>query len=242
MAASFVTFKRRHGTWGGIWLDAVVDEVHSSEVDVTEHPVEEGSDISDHARPRADVIRIEGVVTNQPIELPQSHADGVQVVDVPFTFDKGAPQVVQAVAGGGLIGQAAGAVTGALGLNQGGGTAGGFNREFDRVGDAYAELRAIKDESRLFTIETTLRTYDEMIMLSFEVNRNSEKGHGLYFTATARQLIVVTTSAANPDPFAIVQKGKGLASQGNTPTKPGDLAGDSASAFYGIGQAANIFP
>ena len=78
--------------------------------------------------------------------------------------------------------------------------------------------------------------------MCFEVNRNSLKGHGLYFTATARQLIVVTTSASNPDPFAIVQKGKGLASQGNSPTKAAGLAGDTASAGYQIGRAAGIFP
>lgn len=229
-----------HGTWGGIWLDATVDEVHSSEVEVSEHPVEEGVDITDHVRPKADTIRIEGVITNQPIELPQSHADGISVVNVPFEFDKGAPQVVQAVAGGGLLGQGVGAITGALGLNQGGGTAGGFSAEFDRVADAYEELLAIKNEGRLFTIETTLRTYDDMVMLTLEVNRNSQRGNGLYFTATAKQLIVVSTETVEiPEPK--VQRGNGKGSQGNKPLKDGGLAGDSASALFQAGEALGVF-
>jgi hypothetical protein len=64
----------RHAEIGDVWIDVSVRESHEVTADVTRHPVEEGTDISDHIRPEPRTISIEGLVTNHPLELPLSHA------------------------------------------------------------------------------------------------------------------------------------------------------------------------
>ncbi len=55
-----------------IELDASISESHVGEVEVTEHPVEEGANISDHARPKPETLSVEGVVSNTPLSRSQS--------------------------------------------------------------------------------------------------------------------------------------------------------------------------
>lgn len=52
---------------GALTLDCSVTESHHGEVETTDHPVEQGADITDHVRPRPDSLTIEGIVSNTPI-------------------------------------------------------------------------------------------------------------------------------------------------------------------------------
>ncbi len=54
---------------GVLTLDASLEETHTSASEVTEHPVEEGTNISDHIRPLPDTLEINGIVTNHPLFL-----------------------------------------------------------------------------------------------------------------------------------------------------------------------------
>lgn len=49
-------------------IDATLNEIHSAQAEVTEHPVEQGSDISDHVRPKPVELKIEGVVSDTPLD------------------------------------------------------------------------------------------------------------------------------------------------------------------------------
>lgn len=49
---------------GGLYPDVVVEESHEDSLEITEHPVEQGADISDHAFKKAEVVTIRGGVTN----------------------------------------------------------------------------------------------------------------------------------------------------------------------------------
>ncbi len=48
-------------------FDASVSETHSGDATVTDHPVEEGGDITDHVRRSPESIQINGIVSNHPI-------------------------------------------------------------------------------------------------------------------------------------------------------------------------------
>lgn len=50
-----------------IIFDAVVTDVRTRDVDVTEHPVETGADVADHVRPKAQELRLEGWIADHPI-------------------------------------------------------------------------------------------------------------------------------------------------------------------------------
>lgn len=52
---------------GAVTMDASVSETHVDEVEITEHPVEFGPDISDHIRKRPITLEISGIVTNTPL-------------------------------------------------------------------------------------------------------------------------------------------------------------------------------
>lgn len=54
-----------------IELDCTVSEAHNGEVEVTEHPVEEGANISDHARVKPPTLTLEGMVSNTPLNQGQ---------------------------------------------------------------------------------------------------------------------------------------------------------------------------
>lgn len=49
-------------------IDATMQETHSAASEVTEHPVEVGSDITDHIRPKPIEVRIDGIITNAPLQ------------------------------------------------------------------------------------------------------------------------------------------------------------------------------
>lgn len=57
---------------GAVELDASINETHGADVDITQHPVEEGADITDHARIKPETLSITGVVTNTPLILNAS--------------------------------------------------------------------------------------------------------------------------------------------------------------------------
>lgn len=231
------SIKHSHAVFGGIWLDASLEELHISDSEVTTHPVEEGSDITDHVRPKADAIRLTGVVSNQPIETPGSHADGARPVTLSREFELGPPGAISGVTGGGLVGGAlASAVGDLLGLNRGAVVAQGFDQGFDRVADAYLELLAIKNEGRLFEISTTLRTYEQMVMRQLEVRRDAENGQWLRFSAVCEQLRIVATALGDiPEPK--VERAKTEQTKAKTPTKDaggaGALAQSTLSAITG---------
>ncbi len=48
-------------------LDAAITEVHRGENQVTEHPVEQGSDVTDNSRPKPDELKIEGFISGVPV-------------------------------------------------------------------------------------------------------------------------------------------------------------------------------
>lgn len=48
-------------------IDATMREGHGRSAETTDHPVEDGADITDHIRKRAETYTIEGYVTNTPL-------------------------------------------------------------------------------------------------------------------------------------------------------------------------------
>lgn len=65
-----------------IILDAAVSIRHTGTNEITDHPVEEGANISDHIRENPDRVTIQGIVSNTPISRTQAlraaEAFGVQ--------------------------------------------------------------------------------------------------------------------------------------------------------------------
>lgn len=71
MAASALLLVGQAGQIGSLILDCVLSESHKSEVEVTSHNVEEGADITDHARPKPREVTLTGIVSETPINIVQ---------------------------------------------------------------------------------------------------------------------------------------------------------------------------
>jgi hypothetical protein len=50
-----------------ITVDATMQETHAAEAEVTEHPVEQGANITDYIRPKLKRYTIDGIISNTPI-------------------------------------------------------------------------------------------------------------------------------------------------------------------------------
>jgi hypothetical protein len=55
-----------------VTLDASISENTQLSVTVTDHPIEDGSDVTDHVRDDPDQIQIDGIVSRTPVENPVS--------------------------------------------------------------------------------------------------------------------------------------------------------------------------
>jgi hypothetical protein len=72
MSISLLFGRRKVGQIGELVLDAVLTEKHSYVNEVSQYPVEDGSDINDNIRKLPDEITINGMVSNTPIDILQA--------------------------------------------------------------------------------------------------------------------------------------------------------------------------
>jgi len=79
MAATIAPYKSTGGppSIDAIVIDVVSSEVHTYANTVTDHPVEQGSNITDHSRPEPDGVVMECIITNTPLSRKQA-THGVQ--------------------------------------------------------------------------------------------------------------------------------------------------------------------
>lgn len=66
----FLNYTTDAGSTESLAIDATASESHSGEMDVTEHPVETGANITDHARKKPRTVKIDGVLVDYPVENP----------------------------------------------------------------------------------------------------------------------------------------------------------------------------
>lgn len=216
-----VVYKSNNIPWiGSVHCDACVSEIHSETGEATEHPVEKGSNISDHYRANPRTVRIEGFITNTPIRKPLSQADGVQEVDVEFTWEED-------VAISGIVGLGVNAIASAVGATSKRGKARGFEPEFDRVADCWAELSDIVQKGKVVDIITSLKAYDNMVIESLEATdikseiRNKKTFLlSISFSAIAKQIRTVSTGFDDaPEPEPTTNRAKPTTSTGKKATK-----------------------
>lgn len=187
-----------------IEFDASVREEHIAEVEVTEHPVESGIAVTDHARPKPLEITIEGVITNTPLNRQQTLS----------TTGRGVRQVMTTVRGNQIselldTSTLSDAVQGQPG----------------RAENAYKKLCDLRDNPQIVVVVTALKTYQNMIMTSLRVPRDAETGDILRFEARfkeVRQVTNATTVVATKQEKAKPKVKKGSKpTDGFTPVDPG---------------------
>jgi len=139
---------------GGLVFDAVVSEGHSTELVVTDNPVETGVVVSDHAYMQPLRLTIEGVVTDTP--LRDQNAD-------PF-----APDPYASPAG--------------------------------RSRKAWELLEDLQRLAEPFDVQTGLKLYKSMVILSLRCDQDKDSSSAIFFTAELREVVIVSTATVGYPP------------------------------------------
>lgn len=184
-----------NGNTDSIYLDAAVNEQHVTSAEVTSHPVEPSAtgsiNVTDYIRPMPKRISITGLITNTPLATPKSQSRGavgnVQSFSQQVAFG---PQA------------AAPSVTVNWKALQ-------FNAEMDRVRDVYGALVNAALQGALFTVTTTLATYENMAIINFAVPRDVEHSNAMQFTIDLQQIRIVSTQTVQALPGKVQPQHRG---------------------------------
>jgi hypothetical protein len=132
-------------------------------------------------------------VTEHPVETGVSFSDHVQLKNNRFTVS-------------GIFGQ--------YGINDF--QADTLTRTADRIPQAYAFLRKLRDERLTFTLVSKYETYEDCVVESLSIPANPESSNSLYFDITVVQIRKATTETVNLMSATRVVNGKKDAASSTT--------------------------
>lgn len=157
-------------------VDVTLSDEISYQNELTQHPVEEGLDATDHVRSKPLQIKIDGMLSGSPISLD---------FDTKGLVTSGASVINQQV--GGFKG-AAGAATIAGASKYGAKLLGETADPLIQARDKLLELASKKTPMRYVH---KLKNYDDMIITSLSFPRDKSIGRALKFSMTLQQINIV---------------------------------------------------
>lgn len=180
--------RRDHVRIGTYTIDVFVSEQHSIENEITDYPVESGSDITDNVRKKPRTVTIEGLVSDTPVgdiaALRQTTSANTDLDSITTPF----------------------------------GTVTGQNPALDYLPslECLAYLESLSDAGEPFSLITTIKTYPQVLLESLAVAVNEETGAALSFNAVFKILRLVTNARTTVRVAA--PSNAGQVKQGNKPT------------------------
>ena len=168
---------------GSLSVDATLHETHSYQNQISEHPVEQGMDVTDYVRVRPSSLTIEGVITDTPA---QNALLGAAVAGAAGML-AGIPGQTGQIVGGVLAGAAVGGAFAMAALS------GGFSQP-SRSQGAYNQLVRLSQSQALVTVSTPFKAWSNMAFETLTVDRDSGTGAALSFHATLKEILIVTTA------------------------------------------------
>jgi len=128
-------------------FDAVPTITPAESANVTRHPVEKGADVADHIQLAPRKLSFEAVVTNTPLAQPATHTRGAR-----------------------------GEVMGIDNISPDGASVLQFDGSMDRPRDVYLDLRDAYQAKSVFTVDTALERYDDMVITNLTSPREAGSG------------------------------------------------------------------
>jgi len=194
-------------------FDVVTTETHESVMTITSHPVEEGANITDHARPENQRITIEGYVSNKPLWSNPGVEKFAEFRPIELAIPKQPSPL--APTPGGLTRAAVGFVEGLLKKPQ------NQAMVLAPTGDVPARARemwellyAAQQARALVTVSTALADLENCLIERLSVPRTTEDGNGASFQVDVLQVRIVK-SATVEAPVSAEKRGEGLTNSGS---------------------------
>lgn len=173
-----------------IVLDATTKETYTSSGEMTKHPVEKGSDVTDNFITHPNGLQISGMIVRWP--LPGALQGLIQAAGATAASTVGAALGPFAAAAGGAAGAIGGQSVAAL-L--------GVGAKEHALKDVQKEFTALRDAKVPVDILTGLTKYKSYMLTDFTATRGDKDGEKILVELTFGEYIVVesqTTSVAIP--------------------------------------------
>jgi hypothetical protein len=211
-----------------IFFDVVGSEKHEFSSMVTEHPIETGSDVTDHVRPNLDRITLEGFVSQTPI-----YSDRGSQIQLPLDVQTYTPPISLNPAA--AVVNAVGSLISSLSTQPIVADIFMFPNDSDFVRETMLALKGLQTTAQLVDVYTPNYAYTDMILDGWDVDRDSSTGTGANFKISLRQIKTVQSTLTNVPQPAIARaaetKAKGnQAPQAPTPGKATSLLLQGAQA------------
>lgn len=218
-----------------VTFDVIENELHESVVEVSDHPVEVGVNVSDHVRPLPERLSLTAYTTNTPIAINpftqrgehKAIALNVPQWTVPVEPTPGALYRAGLQALGSLFGEPERVATVLV-----------YADAFNAIYETFEILQELQTNAVLLQIVTPIKVYEDMILERVAAPRNAGDA-GVAFGLDVRQLRVVESGqvAAPPVPADDVPGGHPLLNKGGQGAKPpgaGEDEGKGGSIAYNL--------
>jgi hypothetical protein len=189
--STVITWEDDGGAAQTLELDADLQEAHDLGSDITEHPVEEGADVTDHVRPRLRRVTIEGYVTDTPMITNPGVAELAEFKTLELQIPP-KPQQISLSAG---LAAGIGAISDALF-----GPTPPPKATILTLADAKSRKRAVYDaledirlNARFCRVLTSLHEYDNMLIEQVVPTRTPGSGTGATFVVTFKEVRQVSS-------------------------------------------------
>lgn len=204
-------------------FDVTTSEGHEGTTTITEHPVEDGPNVSDHARSEAERITIEAFISNKPLwsnlSIKEIREDGwayqsvkLEIPDKPSSFTPTPGGVTQAIVN---------AVNSFMNPQPDKATILKARAPRNRPREAYEKIEEARLKHRLIRVETSLREYDSMMIERLSVPRSVENGSGETFQIDLKRIRIVKSESVDaPEPTEA--RGGSTQSKGSKSAKDSD--------------------
>lgn len=190
-----------------VLFDVTVSDDVESILDVTDHPVESGGDITDNARLRMLRFAFEVVVSDTPLEDPAGYAlsSGGTLQSTQISVPQASRKFPVNPLGAAVEGVIAGAnALGGLIAGAGEGTnltSLQWDSPFDRVSDMLTQLRALQQNVNILKIVTSKYSFENVLLTNIKQMRDREIGSGARYRLEFKQLRLVTLEFTDsPEP------------------------------------------
>lgn len=226
---------------GPIVAQVTIQEIHNDTLEITDHPVEMGAVISDHAFKRPAELIITAAWSNSPSGNGSNPllSAGLAATVLGVQGANSATVLTGAVGGGlgGAIDQTGAGVQALLTGNSP-----------NQVNGIYQRLLRLQEERIPFDVSTGKRLYTNMLIRSMQVTTDKTSENSLQVVLTLRQVILVSTKpltqSAPPEAQRFAQSTNPVANFGTKVLGPAVADAKAAvlqgirsiSAFIGVSQ------
>lgn len=172
-------------------FDVVKEHRHDGELVLTEHPVEDGVDVADHARVQLKHFSCEALISNAPITGRPGAQQSIEIdppkYEAPLAPTPGA--VFGAVGGliSSLFGKPAPQKASVFVVT----------KEENYVSTGLEYLQRIQDYAVVIKLVTPENEYENMVLTNFSVVRNAEGGTGALVQLEFKQIRIVESKKVN---------------------------------------------